>query len=195
MHWKEQVATIALSPASSILWRSFLWLFIKLIDIKKSTDPLAVLSKSVKNFDFVVASVHSHFYLSESEMTNRIIKALENPHTDVLGHPTGRLLLSRQAYQINIDKVIEACARNDVAIEINASPYRLDLDWRNFYNAREIGCRFAINPDAHSVTGIHDIEYGVKIARKGGIQMSEVINYLSKVDFNKYLNRKLNRNL
>jgi len=152
-------------------------------------------SDFLTNFDFVVASVHSHFYLSESEMTNRIIKAVENPHTDVLGHPTGRLLLSRQAYQINIEKVIEACARNDVAIEINASPYRLDLDWRNFYYAREIGCRFAINPDAHSVTGIHDIEYGVKIARKGGIQMSEVINYLSKLDFNKYLNRKLNRNL
>ena len=145
----------------------------------------------MNNFDFVVASVHSQFNLSEEEMTNRIIKAVENPHTDVLGHPTGRLLLSRAPYQINIKKVIEACAKNDVAIEINASPHRLDLDWRNFYFAREIGCKFAINPDAHSIAGIHDIEYGVKIARKGGIQMSEVINYLSLDDFKKYLIRKL----
>ena len=145
----------------------------------------------MNNFDFVVASVHSQFNLSESDMTNRIIKAIENPHTDVLGHPTGRLLLSRSPYQIDIKKVIEACAKNDVAIEINASPYRLDLDWRNFYYAREIGCEFAINPDAHSIAGINDIKYGVKIARKGGIQMSEVINYLSLDDFNKYLIRKV----
>lgn len=149
----------------------------------------------MNNFDFVVASIHSQFNLSEEEMTNRIIKAIENQHTDVLGHPTGRLLLSRSPYQVNIKKVIEACAKNDVAIEINASPYRLDLDWRNYYFAREVGCKFAINPDAHSITGIHDIEYGVKIARKGGIQMSEVINYLSLDDFKKYLNRKINRNL
>jgi len=143
------------------------------------------------NFDFVVASVHSQFNLSKEEMTNRIMKAVENPHTDVLGHPTGRLLLSRAPYQIDIKKVIEACAKNDVAIEINASPHRLDLDWRNFYFAREIGCKFAINPDAHSIAGIHDIEYGVKIARKGGIQMSEVIDYLSLDDFKKYLIRKV----
>lgn len=149
----------------------------------------------MSNFDFVVASVHSQFNLNEEEMTNRIINAIENPHTDVLGHPTGRLLLSRSPYQININKVIEACAKNDVAIEINASPYRLDLDWRNFYFAREVGCKFAINPDAHSTTGIHDVEYGVKIARKGGIQMSEVINYLSLDDFKKYLSRKVSRNL
>lgn len=144
----------------------------------------------MNNFDFVVASIHSQFNLSEEEMTNRIIKAVENQYTDVLGHPTGRLLLSRSSYQINIKKVVEACAKNNVTIEINASPHRLDLDWRNFYFAREIGCKFAINPDAHSLSGIHDIKYGVKIARKGGIQMSEVINYLSLNDFKKYLNRK-----
>jgi len=149
----------------------------------------------MKNFDFVVASVHSQFNLSEEEMTKRIIKAIENPHTDVLGHPTGRLLLSRQPYRVNIKKIIDACAMNYVAIEINASPHRLDLDWRNYYYAREIGCKFSINPDAHSTAGIHDVEYGIKIARKGGIQMNEVINYLSLNDFKKYLNRKITKNL
>ncbi len=149
----------------------------------------------MNNFDFVVASVHSLFNLTEEEMTNRIINAIENSATDVLGHPTGRLLLSRQPYKINIKKIIEACTANDVTIEINASPHRLDLDWRNYYFAREIGCRFAINPDAHSTAGIHDVEYGIRIARKGGIQMKEVINYLSLTDFKNYLNRKLSRKL
>lgn len=148
----------------------------------------------ITNFDFVVASIHSQFNLSEEDMTNRIITAIENPNTVVLGHPTGRLLLSRQPYKLNIKKVIEACVKNDVAIEINASPHRLDLDWRNYYFAREVGCKFAINPDAHSISGIHDIKYGIKVARKGGIQMSEVINYLSLSDFKQYLNRKITKN-
>jgi len=149
----------------------------------------------MNNFDFVVASIHSQFNLSEEDMTNRIISAIENPHTDVLGHPTGRLLLSRQPYKLNIKKVIEACVQNDVAIEINASPHRLDhLDWRNYYFAREAGCKFAINPDAHSTAGIHDIDYGIKVARKGGIKMDEVINYLSLSDFKQYLNRKIAKN-
>lgn len=147
------------------------------------------------NFNFVVASVHSQFNLSEEDMTNRIITAIENPYTDVLGHPTGRLLLSRQPYKLNIKKIIEACVENNVAIEINASPHRLDLDWRNYYFAREVGCKFAINPDAHSTAGIHDIQYGIKVARKGGIKMDEVINYLSLIDFRQYLKRKINRNL
>ena len=142
------------------------------------------------NFDFVVASVHSIFGLSEEEMTARIIKAIENKHTDVLGHPTGRLLLARDSYKLNIKKVIEACAKNDVTIEINASPHRLDLDWRNIYYARELGCKFAINPDAHSVKGIEETEFGINIARKGGIQNNEVINCYSEVEFEQYLKRK-----
>jgi DNA polymerase (family 10) len=144
----------------------------------------------LKNFEFIVASVHSIFGLPEDEMTARIIKAIENLNTDVLGHPTGRLLLSRDSYKLNIKKVIEACAKNNVAIEINASPHRLDLDWRNIYFARELGCKFAINPDAHSIAGIYDTEYGINIARKGGIQKEEVINSYSEVEFEKYLLRK-----
>ncbi len=148
----------------------------------------------MNNFDFVVASIHSIFELSEEEMTSRMIRAIENPHTDLIAHPTGRLLLSRDPYRINIMKVIDACAENDVAIEINASPHRLDLDWRNIYYAREKGCKFAINPDAHSVHGIDDSKYGIMIARKGGIQPEEVINCFSGDDFSSYINRKLNRN-
>ncbi len=143
------------------------------------------------NFDFVVASVHSIFGLPEEEMTARIIKAIENKHTDVLGHPTGRLLLARDSYKLNIKKVIEACVKNDVTIEINASPHRLDLDWRNIYYARELGCKFAINPDAHSVKGIEETEFGINIARKGGIQNNEVINCYSEVEFEQYLKRRI----
>jgi DNA polymerase (family 10) len=140
----------------------------------------------MKNFDFVVASVHSLFGLSENEMTTRIIKAVENPNTNVLGHPTGRLLLARDSYKLNIKKVIEACAKNDVAIEINASPYRLDLDWRNIWYAREVGCKFAVNPDAHSVEGIWDTEYGINIARKAGVQKEEVINCCTLEEFERF---------
>lgn len=147
----------------------------------------------LKELDFVVASVHSQFNLSEEEMTARIIKAVENEHTDVLGHPTGRLLLIRNAYQIDIKKVIDACAANDVAIEINANPQRLDLDWRNIYYAREKGCRFSINQDAHATQEIEYINIGIGIAKKGGLQTKEVINCLSEKDFITFINRKVNR--
>ena len=147
----------------------------------------------MKNFDFVVASVHSIFGLPEEVMTARIINAIENPNTDVLGHPTGRLLLARDSYKLNIKKVIEACAKNDVAIEINASPHRLDLDWRNIYYARELGCKFSINPDAHSVKGIEETVFGINTARKGGIQNSEVINCYSEAEFKEFLKRRIKR--
>jgi DNA polymerase (family 10) len=145
------------------------------------------------NFDLVVASVHSLFNLSEEEMTARIIKAVENPFTDILAHPTGRLLLSRDAYKINIKKVIDACSRNDVAIELNSNPHRLDLDWRHIYYAREQGCRFSINPDSHSVESINEIRYGIKLARKGGMRTGEVINCFSLDEFKQFINRKVKR--
>jgi len=123
-------------------------------------------------------------------MTSRIIRAVENKHADLLAHPTGRLLLSRDPYRLNIRKVIDACSANDVAIEINSSPYRLDLDWRNIYYARDKGCKFSINPDAHSVSGIDDIGYGIKIGRKGGLQATEVINCYDLDKFQKFVIRK-----
>lgn len=147
----------------------------------------------LKQFEFVVASIHSIFNLEEDEMTRRIISAIENPYTDLLAHPTGRLLLTRDGYKVNIQKVIDACSQNDVAIEINANPHRLDLDWRNILYARERGVKFSINPDAHSIDGIHDINYGIMIARKGGILASEVINCFEEKEFQKYINRKVKR--
>lgn len=148
----------------------------------------------LSNFDFVVASVHSGFHMEQDKMTNRIIKAVENLHTDLLGHPTGRLLLSRDSYKVNLKKIIDACAANKVAIEINANPHRLDLDWRMIYYAREKGCLFAINPDAHSTGDISFIKYGVMIGRKGGLQSTELINFFNVNEFKKFLNRKIKRN-
>ena len=145
------------------------------------------------NFQFVVASIHSIFNLSEDEMTKRIIKAVENPFTDVLAHPTGRLLLARDGYKVDIKKVIDGCSANGVAIEINANPHRLDLDWRNLYYAREKGCMITINPDAHSTDGVMDIQYGIMIARKAGVQISEVINCYDEDEFIKFINRKVTR--
>ncbi|MDP2304362.1 MAG: PHP domain-containing protein [Ignavibacteria bacterium] len=142
------------------------------------------------NFDFVVASVHSRFNLNEDEMTKRIIRAVENPKTNLLGHPTGRLLLSRDPYQVNIKMVIEACSQNNVAIEINANPRRLDLDWRHIFYAREMGCKFSINQDAHSVDDIKYLKYGVWMAQKGGISSNEVINCYSLEEFQSYLKTK-----
>jgi DNA polymerase (family 10) len=146
-------------------------------------------------FDFIVASVHQRFGLDEDAMTKRLLRAVENPHTDVLGHPTGRLLLERPPYAVDLRKVIDACAANDVAIEINANPRRLDLDWRELYYAREKGARFAINADAHSTDGIDYAKYGVLVARKGGVKKSEVVNALPFEEFETFLRRKVNRPL
>ncbi len=158
------------------------------VDILKNGD-LDFPDDILKSLDFVVASVHSIFNLSEEEMTKRIIKAIENEHTNLIAHPTGRLLLRRDGYELNIKKIIDACACNNVAIEINANPYRLDLDWRNLYYAREKGCKISINPDAHSIDDIDYIKYGIMIARKGGTQPDEVINTFTLDDFLNFINK------
>lgn len=159
------------------------------VDILQSGE-LDYDSDFMENFDFVVASVHSRFNMSEIDMTNRIIKAIEHPKTNVLGHPTGRLLLSRDSYAININKIIDACSQNYVAIEINSNPRRLDLDWRNIYYAREKGCKFSINQDAHSIEDIQNIKFGVWIAQKGGVTPSEVINCFNFEMINKFIKDK-----
>jgi DNA polymerase (family 10) len=130
----------------------------------------------LRGFDFVIASIHSNLKMTEEKATNRLIKAIENPYTTILGHPTGRLLLSRTAYPIDHKKIIEACAANGVAIELNANPYRLDLDWTWIPYARDCGVLISINPDAHSVAGIQDIRYGVLTARKGGLDAEGCLN-------------------
>ena len=129
-------------------------------------------------FDFVIASVHSRFKMTEEEMTARIIKALSNPWVTILGHPTGRLLLARDPYPVDMYRVIDAAARYRKLIEINASPYRLDLDWQLCKYAKERGVRLCIGPDAHSLEGLDDTIYGVYVARRGWLEPADVINTL-----------------
>jgi DNA polymerase (family 10) len=134
-------------------------------------------------FEVIIASVHSNLRMDEAKATQRIIKAVENPYTRILGHPTGRLLLSRQGYPLDHLKVIDACAANGVAIELNASPYRLDLDWSWIPYALEKGVMISINPDAHSKQGIHDIHFGVLSARKGALSAKYCLNAKGVNDF------------
>jgi DNA polymerase (family 10) len=133
----------------------------------------------LESFDFIVASIHSNLKMDKDKATARLIKAIENPYTTILGHPTGRLLLSRKGYEIDYQKVIDACAANQVAIEINANPLRLDLDWRWCQYAVSKGVLLSINPDAHRVEGFRDMEYGVLIARKGGLTKDDCLNALT----------------
>lgn len=130
----------------------------------------------LSTFDFVVASVHSTLKMSEEKATERLIRAIENPFTTILGHPTGRLLLSRSGYPIDHKKVIDACAANNVIIEINANPLRLDLDWRWHQYAIEKGILLSINPDAHRKEGFYDMHYGSLVARKGGLSKTNCLN-------------------
>jgi DNA polymerase (family X) len=127
--------------------------------------------------------VHSNLRMDEEKATHRLITAIENPYTSILGHPTGRLLLSRPGYPIDHRKVIDACAANQVAIELNASPYRLDLDWTWIPYALEKGVWISINPDAHSKAGIHDIYFGTFAARKGGLTVANCLNARSASAF------------
>ena len=133
----------------------------------------------LKRFDFIVASVHSILKMDEEKATSRLIKAVENPYTTILGHPTGRLLLSRNGYPINYKKVIDACAANQVVIEINANPFRLDLDWRWHKYALDKGVWLSVNPDAHRKEGFLDMHYGILAARKGGLYKERCLNSLS----------------
>lgn len=127
-------------------------------------------------FDLIVASVHSGLKMDEDKATARIIKAVENPHTDILGHPTGRLLLARHGYPLNHHKVIDACAANGVAIELNANPQRLDMDATHIPYALEKGVLIAINPDAHSRDSIRNVRFGVYAARRGGLTREMCLN-------------------
>lgn len=137
-------------------------------------------------FDFVVASIHSGLKMDSDRATQRLVRAIENPYTTILGHPTGRLLLSRAGYPIDYKKVIDACAANQVIIEINANPLRLDLDWRWHQYALEKGVRLAINPDAHRTAGFYDMHHGVQIARKGGLTAKQCLNALTLGEISDY---------
>ncbi len=126
--------------------------------------------------DFVIGSVHSRFEMPEKEMTARVCKALENPHLDFLGHPTGRLLLSREGYRIDLDQVLETARRCRKVVELNAYPNRLDLDWIHCRKAKELGVLVSINPDAHSTSDLENIEYGIATARRAWLEEKDVLN-------------------
>jgi DNA polymerase (family X) len=130
----------------------------------------------LRQMDFVIASVHSRFTMSQAEMTARIIKAMHNPYVSMVGHLTGRLLLAREGYALDIDAILTEAIRLGVIIELNANPHRLDLDWRHLRPAHAQGLLTSINPDAHSPEGLRDVTYGVGIARKAGLTAEHVLN-------------------
>ncbi|OJU22631.1 MAG: histidinol-phosphatase [Sphingobacteriales bacterium 41-5] len=150
----------------------------------------------LKTFDLVIASVHSNLYMNKEKAMMRLLKAIENPYTTILGHPTGRLLLSRNGYPIDYEMIVDACVANNVVIEINANPHRLDLDWQWIEYAMSKNALLSIDPDAHSIEGIYDIKYGVLASQKGGLTAQYNLSSFSLNAFEKFLyERKLSKNL
>ena len=149
----------------------------------------------LEHFDFVVASVHSRFKLDPETQTERILRAVANPYTTILGHMTGRQLLRRPGYEVDIARILEACAAHGVAVEINANPWRLDLDWRWHERALELGCMMSINPDAHSTREIDLTHWGVEMARKGGVPAKRVLNCLTLAQLMQHLQKRRKRSL
>jgi DNA polymerase (family X) len=141
-------------------------------------------------FDFVIASVHGQFRKDRKEQTERILRAVRHPRTRILGHMTGRQLLRRPGYEIDIEKVLKACAQHNVAVEINANPWRLDLDWRWHQKALEIGCTMSVNPDAHSITEIDLTRWGVAMARKGRVPADKVLTARSLVEIATFFTKR-----
>jgi DNA polymerase (family 10) len=144
----------------------------------------------LKRFDFVIASVHSHFTMSLEEMTQRMVKAIRNPFTTILGHPTGRLLLAREAYPVDMTRLIDEASKAGVAIELNAHPYRLDIDWRLCKYAKEKGAKIIINPDAHEEAGLKDTYFGVGIARKGWLEPGDILNTMDLEEMKEFLKKR-----
>ena len=144
----------------------------------------------LKEFDFVIASVHFHFNLSREEMTQRVIKAIRNPYTTILAHPTGRLLLAREPYAIDMIRIIDEASRSGAAIELNAHPYRLDIDWRLCKYAKEKGAKIAVNPDAHEEGGLKDTYYGVGIGRKGWLEPGDILNAMDVGEMKAFFQRR-----
>jgi DNA polymerase (family 10) len=141
-------------------------------------------------FDFVIGSVHSRFGLSKEEMTARVLAAMDDPHLTILGHPTGRLLLAREAFAIDMDRVLEQAAATGVAIEINGDPHRLDLDWRLVRRARDVGIAISIGSDAHALAGLGNVDVGLGIARKGWLGPQDLLNTLEADAFLAYARKR-----
>jgi DNA polymerase (family 10) len=139
----------------------------------------------LEQMDVVIASVHSHFNQSSAEMTDRLLKAVENPNTSLIGHPTGRLLLRRDAYQFDLDALLKAAAKHKVAMELNAYPDRLDLCDRHLRLAKQHGVKIVINTDSHHTSHLEKIRYGVLQARRAWLTPADVLNTLSATKFAK----------
>ena len=139
-------------------------------------------------FDLVIASVHSNLKMTEEKAMMRLIHAIENPYTSILGHATGRLLLSRKGYPINHEAIIKACAANDVVIELNAHPRRLDMDWRYIDQAMQKDVLISINPDAHAIDGFEDCKYGVLVAQKAGLSAAQNLSSFSLAEMMEFIN-------
>ncbi len=195
----SQTATYANGlPAGKVMQQQ-----LEIDEINKSLNPFKVLkgiesdilgdggldyeNDTLAIFDYVVASVHANLDMSIEKATDRVMKAVENPYTTILGHPTGRLLLSRKGYPLDFKKIIDACAANKVVMEINASPYRLDIDWRWIPYCLEKGVMLSINPDAHKIEGFLDMHYGVAVARKAGLTKDMTFNAMSLEEIEAYL--------
>lgn len=144
----------------------------------------------LQGFDFVIASIHSQFRLSREDMTRRVLAAMANPYCTMLGHLTGRLLLARDPYDLDLEAILASAARQQVIMELNASPYRLDLDWRWLKKARDLGLLISLNPDAHSLEGLDDLTYGVIAARKGWLEPKDVLNTYPTAEVAKLLKRR-----
>jgi DNA polymerase (family 10) len=140
-------------------------------------------------FDIVIASVHSNLKMSEEKAMLRLLNAIENPYTTILGHMTGRLLLSRKGYPVDHKKIIDACAANNVVIELNAHPRRLDIDWRHIDYALQKNVLISINPDAHTIEGFDDIRYGVLAAQKAMVTKEQNLSSFGLKDFEAYLDK------
>ncbi len=146
--------------------------------------------ETLKGFDFVVGSIHSSFTLKKEDQERRVLRAIEYPYLTMLGHPTGRLLLSRDGFDVDMRTLIDGAAKYGVIMELNASPYRLDIDWRYLKYAKEKGVMISINPDAHNVSGLSEIAYGVGIARKGWQEKEDVLNTRSAAEVKKILKKR-----
>ena len=144
----------------------------------------------LRQFDLVIISIHQQLKMDEQKATRRLIKAIENPYTTILGHMTGRQLLIRPGYPVDFKKVIDACAANSVVIEINANPYRLDMDWSHIPYALKKGVMISVNPDAHSIHEIDNIRWGICAARKGGLTKEMTWNALPLKKVQAWLKRK-----
>lgn len=151
--------------------------------------PAEILSQ----FDLVIASIHSNLKMPQEKSMHRLLTAVANPFTSILGHPTGRLLLSRNGYPVDHEALLEACAKYQVVIELNAHPRRLDIDWRWIERARELGVMISINPDAHNIAGMHDIRYGVLVAQKAGLSAAGNLSSYSLAQMRDFIRHQKNK--